>query len=487
MNKLKELKKQRKALLDEAYELIENGELEASEQKETEANAVEEEIKAEEKRLERMKALSSRREALRQPAGGYDLPGGGDSTIPASPVDDPDPVTETPQESFQKSVNLLRYAKVNLDDMSVDELCNFKAMTELYSGDYRQINNDQNVAFQFFLRRKGEVAGFADEVRVLKNMYWPINRTVDMLKSGYYVNEIKATMIEGSDVLGGYAVPPERSDMIIRRAMGLTAVREAGARIIETASKMITWLKITQGNTRYPSEMRGAYGSETQSPTEDNFDFGEIHIPVHLYTYKVPFSVSLLEDATNMVDIFTDLVAETLALDEDNDFLIGDGANKPRGITPGQANGHSLTEVNSGNATALTMDGLKKLRRGVASQYRQAGRFNIIGNNQSGEDLELLKDGEGRYFFPDGIMAGSELLRGTTWRESEALPDAAANTFSLIGGDFSGYAIVERLGMAIQRYNDSNTGINKVEFHIRRRIGGDVIEPWKLTVQKVAA
>ena len=67
------------------------------------------------------------------------------------------------------------------------------------------------------------------------------------------------------------------------------------------------------------------------------------------------------------------------------------------------------------------------------------------------------------------------------------MADAAANTYPLIFGDFSGYAIVERLGLTIQRYNDSNTGINKVEFQIRRRIGGNVIQQWKFSVQKVAA
>jgi HK97 family phage major capsid protein len=76
---------------------------------------------------------------------------------------------------------------------------------------------------------------------------------------------------------------------------------------------------------------------------------------------------------------------------------------------------------------------------------------------------------------------------GATWRESEAMPDIAGSAFPLIYGDFSGYAIVERLGMAIQRYNDSYTGINVLEFHIRRRIGGKVIEPWKFAVQYISA
>jgi hypothetical protein len=46
---------------------------------------------------------------------------------------------------------------------------------------------------------------------------------------------------------------------------------------------------------------------------------------------------------------------------------------------------------------------------------------------------------------------------------------------------------VERLGLSVVRFQDSNTGINKVEYHIRRRIGGKVVEPWKFAVQKVSA
>ncbi len=76
---------------------------------------------------------------------------------------------------------------------------------------------------------------------------------------------------------------------------------------------------------------------------------------------------------------------------------------------------------------------------------------------------------------------------GATWRESEALPDVGAGNYALVFGDFSGYYIVERLGMSIQRFQDSNTGANIVEFHIRRRVGGRVVEPWKFGVQKVAA
>jgi hypothetical protein len=47
--------------------------------------------------------------------------------------------------------------------------------------------------------------------------------------------------------------------------------------------------------------------------------------------------------------------------------------------------------------------------------------------------------------------------------------------------------VVERLGLSIQRFQDSNTGPNKVEYHVRRRIGGRVEQSWKFAVQKVGA
>ncbi len=97
--------------------------------------------------------------------------------------------------------------------------------------------------------------------------------------------------------------------------------------------------------------------------------------------------------------------------------------------------------------------------------------------------VEEMQDGEGRNYVEDALVVGDE-FQGAIWRESEAMPDEAANAYPMIFGDLSGYAIVERLGMAVQRYNDSNTGINVVEFHIRRRLGGDLIEDYKFAVNK---
>ena len=430
---------------------------------------------AQEGKLEEWKTLNDQAEALRQQATAMKasqaiIDEAGQVKMPAAlPVGAEPGLPEGDADELKAALNAIRYGEVE-PQMA-------KAMQEIYGGDYRQQLWEQEKAFSRYLR-----TGKAD--KPLTRQFWGPDDVKSMLVRGLSVQEIKATMIEGQDTLGGYAVPPQRAAEILRRLPGLTAVRGGGALIVQTSSNMIEWLKLTGGNTRYPTAMRGLWGTEVQSPTEDDFTIGLEQIPVHTYTYKVSFSQSLIEDAANLVGIFSEMVGVTLAVDEDDAFLVGDGAGKPRGILPSSANAHSLTEKASTVADALDVAGVKALRRGIASQYRAAGRASWIGNSATAEKVETFQDGVGRFYF-EYLDSGEQFMR-SAWRESEAMPDIAANAYPLIFGDLSGYAIVERLGLSVVRFQDSNTGINKVEFHIRRRIGGNVVEPWKLACQKVA-
>ena len=409
---------------------------------------------------EAMKATEVRLAEIGAPVRDVPLPMGAEEGLPAP--DDPNAVA--------KAINILRFGEAN-DPSSV-------VMREIYGGDWRQKTWEQDQAFVKYLRTG---VGHA----ILTRQYWSADDVKRMLIQGLGVAEIKATMIEGQDTLGGFAVPPQRAGNILQRLPGLTAVRGGGATVVDTTSNMIEWLKLTGGGDRYPTAMRGSWGTEVQDPTEDDFAIGLKQIPVHTYTFKVPFSQSLVEDAANLVDIFTDLVSVTLAVDEDEAFLIGDGAGKPRGVLPSSANGESLSEVVSGVADELEVSKVKALRRGIASQYRAAGRCSWIGNSSTADVIEQFQDGSGRFYF-EYLDDGERFFR-SAWRESEAMPDIAANAYPLLFGDLSGYAIVQRLGLSVVRFQDSGTGVNKVEYHIRRRLGGDLVEPWKVCVQKVSA
>ena len=374
-----------------------------------------------------------------------------------------------------KSVTILRFGTTDGNDEVIQR--------EVYGKSYNELNAELETDFRRYLVDGTSKSG--------KRQVWDYTTVKSMLERGNTIAEVKSTMVEAEDVLGGVAVPPERASQVLRRIAGLTAVRAGGATVVRTTGKSIDWLEITgaDAKNRYPSALRGAWGNETKNrPDERNLTFGLKSVPAHIYTYRVPFSISLLEDAPDIVSWFIENVATTLSIDEDEAFLIGDGVKKPWGILPNGLNTRGLTNVNSGSATTLTMDGLKGLRRGIASQYRANGSASMVGTSATGGVVEKLKDGEDRYFFNGGIEVGEKLDHiKATWRENEALPEIAGGAIPLIYGNFSGYVIVERMGLSIQRYNDSYTGINLVDYQVRRRLGGDVIEPWKFAVQTISS
>lgn len=356
-------------------------------------------------------------------------------------------------------------------------------MTDLVGADYRQMIWDQNRAYAKYLRfGDGELDG--SERRLLKTQIFPAGQIAQFLKDGVDVSTLKTTMVEAQGTLGGYAVPPNVQGDIITRLPGLTAVRGGGARVVTLANgNSVEIPRYSGGDAQYVGALRGLWGTEAQSPTEDNATLEMVTVVAGLYTYKVSMSQSLVEDAANLVTLVNNDIATTLAIDEDNAFLVGNGAGKPRGILPVSTNTDSLSEVVSGAAAALTADGIKLLKRGIATQYR--GNAVWISNSDTLGDIETAKDGAGQYYFPD--LSDSDMLLGRRVFESEAMPDVAASAYPLLFGDMSGYWIIERAGLTIIRFQDSNTGINKVEYHVRRRVGGRVAEPWKFAVQKVAA
>ena len=371
-----------------------------------------------------------------------------------------------------KAIYTMRFGEDNAAKSAV--------LTDLIGSNYQQQVWNQSAVFAKYLRG-GDSGLDREDYKLLKSQIFAFEDITAMIQNGFSVAQIKNTMVEAQGTLGGFAVPATLQSAILQRLPGLTAVRGGGAMVVNlTTGNSTEFIEITGGNSRYVSGLRGAWGSETQSPTEKNFTVGMKQVNADVYTYKVPMSQSLVEDAGNLVTILQNLAATTMAMDEDDAFLIGDGVGKPQGILPSSANFHTLTEVVSGSAAALTADGVKSLKTGIAAQYRSTAVF--VANAATYLDVALLKDGNGQYLFPDLTDTDKLLMRRIL--ESEAMPDVAANAYPIIFGNMNGYAIVERSGMTVARFQDSNTGINKVEYHFRRRVGGRVVEPWQLCVQK---
>jgi HK97 family phage major capsid protein len=226
---------------------------------------------------------------------------------------------------------------------------------------------------------------------------------------------------------------------------------------------------------------------------DTNPTFGMLRVPVHTVMARTDISRNMLEDsAFDILEIMAQLFSEAMAIDEDNKFISGRGSGEPRGIlgagttaTPAPETG--VGEQNSGSASALVADGLFNLYYALHSQYR--GNAMWVGARNTHRDIRKLKDGNSRYLWEDSLKLGEPpTLLGAPVAEAESLPAVAANAYPLIFGDMLGYLIVDRVGMEIRRVEDSTTvGQNKVALYARRRLGGQVIEPWRFQAQKVSA
>lgn len=311
---------------------------------------------------------------------------------------------------------------------------------------------------------------------------------------------IKATMVEAQDTLLGYMVPETLNQEMVQRLPGLTVVRGL-ARKFTTGGDSLSFIVRTGGNSRYIGNTRSKQTSESPVSTySTNTTFGKLIIPVHVNLYKVPVSKSGLEDSQFdvMSQVLMPEISAEAAITEDAQFLLGSGSNEPQGIlvdnTTGGPVNTDISTQNSGQAADVSFDAVTRAPFKLAGQYRQRRSPSVAYafNAATAGVLASLKNSTGDILWTEmygnNAVGQPDTLRGWQVRESEALPAIAANTYPIIFGDWSGYRIVDRVGMTVQRYDDSNTAeTDSVVFFVRRRYGGQCAEGYKFVVIKCAA
>ncbi len=458
-------------LLSEARELVLKGDLDAGEQKKNQAAA-----------LKSIEELTPKVDESKRPAFG-------DSATKAMSDE-----AESPMAMAVKSAYVKKFGDIDAGAAQV--------LRELYGTDnYPMLRAMKMADLNRYLR-----TNIADP-RYQKMVLLSPDQIFMALANGVPVSDgnytIKATMMEAQDQLGGYLVPEDINEQMINRLPGLTAVRPLASKY-STSRDRLSFMVRQGGTKQYIGNIRSKQTSEAPSTAatfQTNALFGKIEIPVHVNLSNVPVTKSLLEDSA--IDIMNgvlmpEFVSEA-AIKEDTQFLTGSGVNEPQGILNGTAaNGapfnSDVATRNSGAASTLTFDAVVAMPWDIAGQYRQRKNPSTawVFNSNTGGVLSGLKNGIGDYLWTEmsgnNAVGNPDTLRGWQYKESEALANTAANVYPIIFGDFAGYRIVDRIGMSVQRYEDSNSAQNdSVIFYCRRRYGGQVAEGYRFVVMKVSA
>jgi HK97 family phage major capsid protein len=477
------------ALIKEAKALLDAGKLDEAKVKRAEAESVRDAI-AEAKSLAALEADY----APVRPA----VPGVSEGSVPnvitAGSVGTKSAVAE-PDEDEDKS-HLSNTQKAAYVTRFGDEDKTVKAiLSDLHGKEFKGLYWAQKAAFNRYVRA-GDKAISSDDAKLLKGII--LNPQIVKMALDQGVDDIKALksmMVEASDTLGGYMVPVDFQMRVIEQLAALTVIRGRASQM-NTSRDRVEFPEATGGNGRFTSPVRTTWVDETPTIGQlaSNYvTFGLRGINIHTAMSEAPLSRNFLEDlAFDIEGYLSQKLAESVSLDEDEQFLIGDGVGKPRGILPGLANIHALTEEHSLDANVLTWKGLIATTYAIPAQYRQEGVW--LANRNTYQAIAQMQDATSgnflwqAYQFDGGEAGRTKTLLGYPILESELMPDVAANAFPILFGNLNAYQIVDRLGMTVERFIGAQEARqNLVYFVMRRRLGGDLLEPWKLVAQKVAA
>lgn len=299
--------------------------------------------------------------------------------------------------------------------------------------------------------------------------------------------EIQASLNKGADDEGGYLTPTEWDRTITDKLVLVSPMRQI-ANVVTTSKNAYTKL-FNVGGTG------SGWVGETSTRTETNTaEFAPLTITTGEIYANPAATQQILDDAEiNLEQWLAGEVQTEFAKQEGTAFVSGNGTNKPEGIltyVTGGANAAThpfgaITLVKSGNAGALTADGIIDLVYDLPSAFTGNARF--IMNRKTMAAVRKLKDGTGTYLWQPSYMAGQpSTLAGFPVTEMPDMPDIGAGAVPIMFGDFrQGYTVVDRVGVRVLR--DPYTNKPYVMFYTTKRVGGAVVNPECLRGHSIAA
>lgn len=284
----------------------------------------------------------------------------------------------------------------------------------------------------------------------------------------------------GSDPDGGYLVPHEMSERIVKRVEQMSPFRTVAASVQISTEAMEGLRDIDEAGAGWTTET-GAR-AETSSPS-----LGKWRIPVAEMYAEPRATQTFLDDAAVDVDAWLSAkIADRFARLENAAFIAGDGVAKPRGFTsyPTAATPdatrtwgvfeHMATGANgtfaASNPADVLFDAVEAMKPGYLAGASWIARRQVIAAIR-----KMKSAADGSFLWQPGLQQGQPpTLLDVPVVTDEDMPALATGSLSLALGNFrEAYQIVDRLGIRVLR--DPYTAKPYVKFYATKRVGGDVV------------
>lgn len=274
--------------------------------------------------------------------------------------------------------------------------------------------------------------------------------------------QISDVLEEGNDANGGYLVPEEYDRRLIDVLDEENIMRTLGTTITTSGEHKIN-IAATKPAAAWIEEGAAIQFSDAT--------FGQKLLDAHKLHVAIKITDELLYDnAFNLENYIITQFGKALANAEEDAFLNGDGAGKPKGLFPD-------AEVGVTTSTgSITSDNMIELVYSLKRPYRKNASF--IMNDQTIAALRKLKDNNNNYIWQPSYQAGEpDRLLGYTLHTSAFAPKQAAGAKAIAFGEFSYYNIGDRGVRSLQELKELFAGNGMVGYLMKERVDGLLVLP----------
>lgn len=374
------------------------------------------------------------------------------------------------REDFNKKFAELQKAKAS-NDNSDDEIDSKLA----------RLRNIESKAFETYVR-DGDIGPINEARKLAFSAEYKEVFAAWEQREGRDLEQKDLSTIIAED--GGYMIQPEYEQDMDEILLETSPMRQvANVRSIG-APELVIPVNRKGTTAAWVGETGTRTATSTPEISQERFRAHEI------YAYPL-VTLSMLEDAQFDVEGWLhDEVIEAIMIEENLQFVTGNGNGKPQGFLDSaitkvsaatyDANtnwgsiAYKVTGVSGGFAAAPAgADALINLVYDIKPRFR--GNASWAMTRRTLGTVRQLKNSQGDYLIRDAITESGlvPVLLGYAVDEFEDMPEIAADTYSVAFADFErAYQIVDRVGIQVRR--DELTQPGYVKFHFRKRTGGGV-------------
>jgi HK97 family phage major capsid protein len=255
-------------------------------------------------------------------------------------------------------------------------------------------------------------------------------------------------LTKGSATAGGNTVPTSFSASVWEHMIESSAILQAGATILNTASGETLEIPVTTTHST------GALITEGSTLTESDPAFAKRSLGAYKYGLSIQVSSELVADTGfDLLGYLARQSGRAVGNALGTDLVTGNASSKPSGIVQTATTG--VTGATTGASGTFTADELIDLYFSVIAPYRSSTSCAWIMRDATLARVRKLKDTTNQYLWQPSMQVGApDTLLGKPVFTDPNVAAVATSAKSVIFGDISAYHVRLAGGVRFERSDD---------------------------------